>query len=57
MLGFTSDKYEPLPVKVFIAQSNLHDLDRTETNADVDFRFGYIGRDFDEETGQYYYRF
>ena len=27
-----------------------------ESNSDVDFRFGYTGREFDEETGQYYYR-
>jgi RHS repeat-associated protein len=27
-----------------------------ESNPDVDFRFGYTGREFDEETGQYYYR-
>ncbi|MGB7415483.1 MAG: RHS repeat-associated core domain-containing protein, partial [Thermosynechococcaceae cyanobacterium] len=27
-----------------------------ETNPDIDFRFGYTGREFDEETGQYYYR-
>ncbi|MGB7415978.1 MAG: RHS repeat-associated core domain-containing protein, partial [Thermosynechococcaceae cyanobacterium] len=27
-----------------------------ETNPDVDFRFSYTGREFDEETGQYYYR-
>ncbi|NJN10831.1 MAG: hypothetical protein HC815_23705 [Richelia sp. RM1_1_1] len=29
---------------------------KSETNADVNFRFGYTGREFDEETGQYYYR-
>jgi RHS repeat-associated protein len=28
----------------------------SETNPNVDFRFGYTGREFDEETGQYYYR-
>ncbi|WP_370623539.1 peroxidase family protein [cf. Phormidesmis sp. LEGE 11477] len=28
----------------------------SETNADVDFRFGYTGRERDEETGLYYYR-
>lgn len=28
----------------------------SETNPDVDFRFGYTGREFDEETQQYYYR-
>ena len=27
-----------------------------ETTPEVDFRFGYTGREFDEETGQYYYR-
>ena len=27
-----------------------------ETDPSVDFRFGYTGREFDEETGQYYYR-
>jgi len=27
-----------------------------ETNPTVDFRFGYTGREFDEETGLYYYR-
>jgi RHS repeat-associated protein len=27
-----------------------------QTNANVDFRFGYTGREFDEETGLYYYR-
>lgn len=27
-----------------------------ETNGAVDFRFSYTGREFDEETGQYYYR-
>ncbi|WP_044290863.1 RHS repeat domain-containing protein [Rivularia sp. PCC 7116] len=27
-----------------------------ESNENVDFRFGYTGREFDEETGQYYYR-
>jgi RHS repeat-associated protein len=27
-----------------------------ESNPDVDFRFGYTGRELDEETGQYYYR-
>jgi RHS repeat-associated protein len=27
-----------------------------ESNPNVDFRFGYTGREFDEETGQYYYR-
>jgi RHS repeat-associated protein len=28
----------------------------SQTNANVDFRFGYTGREFDEETGLYYYR-
>ena len=28
----------------------------SETNPDVDFRFGYTGRERDEETGLYYYR-
>ncbi|NJN12816.1 MAG: RHS repeat-associated core domain-containing protein, partial [Richelia sp. RM1_1_1] len=28
----------------------------SETNPNVDFRFGYTGREFDEETEQYYYR-
>lgn len=28
----------------------------SETNSEIDFRFGYTGREFDEETGQYYYR-
>ena len=28
----------------------------SESNPDIDFRFGYTGREFDEETGQYYYR-
>lgn len=28
----------------------------SETISDTDFRFGYTGREFDEETGQYYYR-
>ena len=28
----------------------------SETNPEIDFRFGYTGREFDEETGQYYYR-
>lgn len=27
-----------------------------ESNSNIDFRFGYTGREFDEETGQYYYR-
>ena len=27
-----------------------------ETNPEVDFRFGYTGREFDEESGLYYYR-
>ncbi|MEM7758156.1 MAG: RHS repeat-associated core domain-containing protein [Cyanobacteria bacterium P01_A01_bin.40] len=27
-----------------------------ETNPDVDFRFSYTGREFDAETGNYYYR-
>ncbi|WP_017324313.1 RHS repeat domain-containing protein [Synechococcus sp. PCC 7336] len=27
-----------------------------ESNPDVEFRFGYTGREFDEETGNYYYR-
>ena len=27
-----------------------------ESNTGVDFRFGYTGREFDEETGLYYYR-
>jgi RHS repeat-associated protein len=27
-----------------------------QTNASVTFRFGYTGREFDSETGQYYYR-
>ncbi len=27
-----------------------------QSNPDVDFRFGYTGREFDEETGNYYYR-
>jgi RHS repeat-associated protein len=27
-----------------------------ESNPNIDFRFGYTGREFDEETGQYYYR-
>ena len=27
-----------------------------ETNAGTSFRFGYTGREFDEETGNYYYR-
>ncbi len=28
----------------------------TQTNTAVDFRFGYTGRELDQETGQYYYR-
>ncbi len=28
----------------------------SETDSSVDFRFGYTGREFDEETGLYYYR-
>ncbi len=28
----------------------------SETDANVEFRFGYTGREFDSETGQYYYR-
>jgi RHS repeat-associated protein len=28
----------------------------SESNGAVDFRFGYTGREFDEESGQYYYR-
>ena len=28
----------------------------SETNPDLDFRFGYTGREWDEETGLYYYR-
>ena len=28
----------------------------SETNTDVDFRFGYTGREFDEEVDSYYYR-
>jgi RHS repeat-associated protein len=28
----------------------------SQSNANVDFRFGYTGREFDEETGLYYYR-
>lgn len=28
----------------------------SETNPDIDFRFSYTGREFDEETGQNYYR-
>ncbi|MGR3278684.1 FG-GAP-like repeat-containing protein [Acaryochloris marina NIES-2412] len=28
----------------------------SETNPEIDFRFSYTGREFDEETGQYYYR-
>jgi RHS repeat-associated protein len=28
----------------------------SQTNANVDFRFGYTGREFDTETGLYYYR-
>ncbi|WP_370623551.1 peroxidase family protein [cf. Phormidesmis sp. LEGE 11477] len=28
----------------------------SETNPDIDFRFGYTGRERDEETGLYYYR-
>jgi RHS repeat-associated protein len=28
----------------------------SQTNANVDFRFGYTGREFDGETGLYYYR-
>jgi RHS repeat-associated protein len=27
-----------------------------ETNAGIEFRFGYTGREFDSETGNYYYR-
>ena len=27
-----------------------------QTNPDIDHRFSYTGREFDEETGQYYYR-
>jgi RHS repeat-associated protein len=27
-----------------------------QTNANVDFQFGYTGREFDEETGLYYCR-
>jgi RHS repeat-associated protein len=28
----------------------------SESNSAIDFRFGYTGREFDEETGLYYYR-
>ncbi|KAI9129302.1 FG-GAP-like repeat-containing protein [Acaryochloris sp. CCMEE 5410] len=28
----------------------------SETNPETDFRFGYTGREFDEETGKYFYR-
>jgi RHS repeat-associated protein len=27
-----------------------------ETNPDIDFRFSYTGREFDSQTGQYFYR-
>ena len=29
---------------------------KSETNSGIDFRFGYTGREFDAETGLYYYR-